>query len=332
MKKRQAAAPQPVTSGTALVNLAENRPSGERGAKSKGELVKISETFRSEALAQRAGFLKGLQWSSGAGNLVVTALGSATMLTPIFALVLGTIAAMTDHMSRRNMQMAVRRMYRERQLSYTLSQQKSYMAKERSLSKLADQVLTEGELIDEKALSYLALLPPKILYDASDQLAITVLQARAVLFRRSKAMSPLTFARLDLDPGCDDHRAVLRAELMQNDIVEFPDRIVPRYEPLEEEIPVMFDTSVQATFKRIAILPYHMWKDKRTLRKYEPPPLPEPVIPPLQSAPQLAQKLADFESREYKLDLPALRGWPAPAPRRMPGASPLTGVRQLPRP
>jgi len=227
----------------------------------------------------------------------------------------------------------LKRAYREAQI-VALAENKQV------LCTLADQELAAGRLLDQETLSYLVRLDGAALEDASDQLTISVLQARRVLAYMqceqrgadgAKAIAPaLSFARLKLCPQFNEHRYILRRQLEESDEAIKADDF-PESWP-EPDLSVLEQRLAQAkgsafggwsTALRFAAAPVFMVTDavklhkigKLTVQNSEPPAL---AVPPLTPVAELATALAVYEQTVEPLGLPALRGWPQ-QPRRLDG-------------
>jgi len=221
--------------------------------------------------------------------------------------------------------------------AYTKAAQNAYRQNKHKMLVLADQALSEKNLLDVQTLSYLAVLNEAELKSASDRLAITVLQARKMLAysrcadRRadgtSPAEPPLSFASLDLNADNLKHRYILRKQLEQADqkIVEddIPDVVLPDIsfvDQLEEKAQQKVKTGWTSYCGRALAAPLYIYSDikniSRAMGKVKlPDQIPEVKVPPLCPVDDFAAALATYEEQSGKLDLPALRGWPQAARR-----------------
>jgi hypothetical protein len=201
------------------------------------------------------------------------------------------------------------------QKQFLAAQKKAFADKQAQLIALADETLARGELLGEKELSYLAALDPALLKDASDQLAITVLQARGMIAymraEEKRIRPPLTFRTAAFDPRNGLHRAYLRDKLAEAKTVlaedDYPNGL---YQELEFPRDGLRPDS-KGYLLRLAVPFYSFWKDAK--KAVDAPllenGLPEISVPPLKPAGDFSALLSAFERAAEPLDLPAMRGW-----------------------
>lgn len=213
--------------------------------------------------------------------------------------------------------------HRQLKEQFVAAQDRAFEDKQRHLLRLADIQLQKGSLLEDAFLPYLALIRPCLLADASDQLAITVLQARAMLaYARCTARTgtgarttprPHNFASLGFNPQREDHRHFLREKLEQADnAVSLAEDTLPVYEEIHFEKRPIGTGGIAGFFARTAAAPVFLLYDRYKHRKAVklPAVLPPVSVPPLLVEPDFLAILAHYEAAEEKLDLPAVRGWP----------------------
>lgn len=208
------------------------------------------------------------------------------------------------------------------------AQIREYRQKQERLVALADAHLVRGGLLDEKTMSYIAVLPPDVLEGASDQLAITVLQARRLLAceragRQYKALKPETFASAGLSSVSDRHRGALRKILSAAAPPLEEDRGPETWPepdislPGTRKIPAIENLRISNAEKALRVaVPFlfalmalrYRWKAAPVAADL-PPLTASAEIPPLRAAADFSEALARYEREVERLDLPALRGW-----------------------
>lgn len=213
---------------------------------------------------------------------------------------------------------------------------------------LADECLAKGGLIDEDILAHLVTIPAEKFRKASDQLAITVLQARSLLAHvrageGAAVAAPMTFALLKekynaaADPSSADSRRLLRDMLGGSD-----GRIAE--ENYEKEFSAWNPAAVsglsmegirevqefRSGVSLVLGLPF-LARNKRLTAALKDIRLPDAAaievqVPALRPVENFSEIVALYEKRNGKLDLPAVYGWDnGSLPRRRtvtPGASP----------
>lgn len=216
--------------------------------------------------------------------------------------------------------------------AFMAEQASAFREKQKHLLRLADAQLQKGGLLEEDFLPYLALIRPGLLEDASDQLAVTVLQARGMLaYARCTARTgtgartttrPHSFASLGFNPQREDHRHFLREKLEQADnAISLAEDSLPVFEDLDIEHDRIETGGIAGFFARAVAAPvfllYDRYRHRRAVKL--PAVVPSVRVPPLLVAPDFPAILAHYETAEEKLDLPAVRGWPrtAPGPARL---------------
>jgi hypothetical protein len=209
------------------------------------------------------------------------------------------------------------------------AQNAAFESKQVHFLRLMDRHLQKGGLLDENVLPYLGVIRPHLLKEASDQVAVTVLQARRLLaYARStvknaagikEVAAPLTFAALEFNPKREDHRRFLREKLEQTDIALAEDAL-PVFEEFNlPERRFSYQGVLKVCWRGFAA-PYYLLRDRIDHRRaLAVPEVPEVGVPPLLVEKDIVAILAHFESAHGRLDLPALRGWGAraalPAPQ-----------------
>lgn len=218
-------------------------------------------------------------------------------------------------------------------------QEEKYKNKQLHLAVLADMHVVRGEQIDEKTLSYLAALPPSLLKDASDQLAITVMQARQMLAyqRGGRNLKPETFARNRLNPGVAEHRRALRNALAAAAAdIKLDEDEGPEAWPAPEivlpdpgkipEIAKLKVSKISFALRTVAAPLFLIpdWLRIRAAKKVQIPDIKASFQEPtLRAAEDFSAALARYETDVERLDLPALRGWNLPGPGKLlPGKAP----------
>lgn len=230
-----------------------------------------------------------------------------------------------------------------RDLYYDLraAQIREYRQKQEQLAALADAHLARGGLLDEKTMSYIAVLPPDVLEGASDQLAITVLQARRLLAyeragRQYEALKPETFASAGLSAVSGKHRGTLRKLLSAVAAPLEEDRGPEKWPepdislPGTGKIPALENLRISTAEKALRVAVPVLFSLKALHRRWKaapaaaelPPLTASAEIPPLRAAADFSEALARYEREAGRLDLPALRGWNGG--RRLVGAPPVS--------
>jgi hypothetical protein len=205
------------------------------------------------------------------------------------------------------------------------AQKDAFEKKQEKLLALAEAQLEGGGLLDEKIVSYLAAIPPDFLRGASDQLALTVFQARHLLRFDRTGQRPrdrvATFARHGLNPLLADHRLLLRSRLEENNPDISEDSSPVAWPDMEGDFPSL--ESLPAYKKlhhdgmrgvlRFFAMPLFAVADTFEIRRARKAPVPaftvSAKIPPLRCAEDFSAALARYEKEVERLDLPAMRGW-----------------------
>jgi hypothetical protein len=254
--------------------------------------------------------------AAGAGGLVVSV--SAALGDPMLLVICGPqlacMLAITGLMGKETTQKAqaeARNAQGRLRKEFLKAQRKSFSANQVKLVELAEAHLGAGGLLDEESLAYLAAIEPKHLQEASQQLAISVFQARKMLsylHNPGGVEKPLTFAALDLTPKSEKHRFVLLEKLRAQD-----DGQRQEYLPALQHLDMKdanFKPGIGGKALRYLFTPYAVWRESRRYKKFTLPDLPDTPVPALRPAENFSVKLHKYETEIERLDLPALRGWP----------------------
>jgi hypothetical protein len=201
---------------------------------------------------------------------------------------------------------------------FLLLQRQAIGAGQKELLRLADEHLSRCELLDTKTLSYLAAMPPDLLGGASDQLAISVLQARQMLAHVRQQNSGEagveackrlpTFSQLGFDRRRGDHRTLLRTMLEKNAPSLAEDAGPPLVE-LEVPAPPKLNIGLAGWLGRAFAGGFIVGRDRRKQQAFALPDIPAMKVPVLRPIEGFADILVAFEKSHGRLDLPALRGW-----------------------
>lgn len=206
---------------------------------------------------------------------------------------------------------------------------------------LADECLAKGGLIDEDILAHLVTIPAEKFRKASDQLAISVLQARSLLAHvraneGAAATAPMTFALLKekynaaADPSSADSRRLLRDMLGGSDgriAEENYEKGFPAWDPAAVSgLNTNGIREVQEFRNGVSSflgLPF-LARNKRLAAAMKDIRLPDAAsievkVPALRPVENFSEIVALYEKRNGKLDLPAVYGWDnGSMPRRRP--------------
>jgi hypothetical protein len=218
-----------------------------------------------------------------------------------------------------------RRAMEETQVKFKQAQIEFYAAQKKRIVELADTHLGNGGLISAQDAAWLGNIDPDHLSEATDQLAITVLQIRQMLaYQRcndfnsdgSRAVqAPLTFRGVGFDAGRPLHRSWLREKMAQADhgIEEDANPVIQVAE--FENVNVKKPGYIAALFNFLN--PVSNWSRKEKLLEMQLPKVKEIEVQCVQPLADFAEALKDYESRNAPLDLPAMRGWKGPQRRAL---------------
>lgn len=237
-----------------------------------------------------------------------------------------------------------------------IMQKEAFAQKRQYLLAAADEHLESGGLLDMDDLAYLVSYNAEALQSASDQLAITVLQARKALaydqYTKSQTMerradgrpaidTPLGFAELHFDSRHISHCYALRRRLEEDDPALDCDSVpsewpVPDFsvlDEIDERINKDMALDKKSLTLRALAMPFYIARDVKDVRKARKmlqncdfmPQVPVPALEPVE---ELGAAMAFYETAKWNnppLDLPALRGWPHERAARQ-------AARRLPNP
>jgi hypothetical protein len=212
------------------------------------------------------------------------------------------------------------------------AQEQLYQSFQTKLINEAEKTLAEGGLIDEEKMAHLACVRPELLKEASDQLAISVLQARQLLdFSRKiedpaaldePKTQPFTFKSQKLKASNEYQRTVFRHNLwsqLKEERVEsiggftrvvtqkiaeddFPKHQAPEFGELTGAYGHI------GGWGAYLFGPLVDWKLRKNIVN-DFMPVAAAKVPPAAKAEDFSQRLAHYESNVEPLDLPAMRGW-----------------------
>lgn len=209
---------------------------------------------------------------------------------------------------------------------YEEGQKLNMRERQDQLVALADEELAQGVLLDGQAMAALAAVPLKCLEQASDTLAISVMQVRGMLaYQRCRdrqasgekdIQKPLTFKQLRLNPADELHGNILRERLVrQAESAGWgldEDREARSYEELAlPSVPALEEPGFWGKLGRVLAAPLYRRRDLAEIAKLELPALPDIPVHPLPLAADFDKALAHYERTIEKLDLPALRARPS---------------------
>ena len=235
------------------------------------------------------------------------------------------------------------------------AQKESYKHKHAELVMLADKQIKDEGKIDEELIPFIAAIKPEALKDASDALAVTVLQLRQVLLydRRTDAEKVVTFESLSKDfklavnPQTPEHQKLLEKTLWQNNHMIEEDFYPSLKDYPELDMSKMFNTDAMAAIKALKesneggsqmkkffTLSAFTKKDAALIEKIKKLDIIADnvavEVPPIKPVDNMIAVLNHYERETGKLDLPAVRGWGEA--RLAPGAKKQPPVRpQLPK-
>lgn len=231
---------------------------------------------------------------------------------------------------------------------YRQAQEQAFDEKLKHAVMLADKHLAQGGLFDETVLAYLVTIKLEYFREASDQLAITVLQARRMLahMRADEGESVprmLTFFRLmrehrmAANPLSPDSRRTLRSFLedsdkgfseydYSNDFPRFPYQYMEQSRDQEKKLESLSESG--GILRAFFLLPFLSQDRKRVEAVRAAMTLPEAdsievELPALRPVKGFAKAVAQYEEQNGRLDLPAVYGWENGSMKgRMVGARP----------
>jgi hypothetical protein len=209
-------------------------------------------------------------------------------------------------------------------IKFEEAQREFYSAQKRRIIELADAHLGNGHLISAQDAAWLGNIDPDHLSDATDQLAVTVLQIRQMLaYQRCASFNsdgskqvdmPLTFKDVGFDISRNLHRSWLREKLAQLDSGIEEDE---RPEIRQAEF-VSGDIGKSGRIKAFFNFfnPVSNWNRKEKTLAMELPQVKDIEVQCVQPIAGFAEALEAYEARNPPLDLPAMRGWKSPPARR----------------
>lgn len=298
----------------------------------------LKDSYKRSILKSREkyeGETKGASLAQYASATVITV--AALTMTPWVAVPLGVIVALgglsAAHDAKASLDKANNKstelqqeFVRKLRWEFIHAQRKAYSEKQDRLVAIADEHLAKGGLLDETALSYLAVIDPVKLRSASDQLAITTMQIRTMLdYIRSRRIDldgerrvpkPACFADFKLSARVPEHRPILRAKLTEN-----------RFSIVEDEPPafvepeiIMPESAKQTKKERVARWlgsAFFLKGDRERATGFEAPQFAPAEVPALRNVANLETIIENYERAHGKLDLPAMRGWGGAAPKTL---------------
>jgi hypothetical protein len=202
------------------------------------------------------------------------------------------------------------------------AQRTAYSRQKQAVRDAAERHLADGKLLIAEDLAWIANLDPASLAGASDELAVTALQARRALSCARKPEKTLvhTFATLNLNPEMGPNRAYLREKLLAADNAIEEDNY-----PAIQKCELPEHAALKPGKLRIlkeALIPFSARALRREFKNAQLPQIPEILVPLIEPVAGVAGAVAAYESENGPLDLPALRGWKGarralPAPKGM---------------
>jgi hypothetical protein len=340
----KAARPSRRPEGTDLVRRAETAPAAAGGGVTvPREIVERHfREYREKVARSRKDIEKEVKaaaatqyWSYGLGAAAIV-VGSGVTLPFAALLALGGLVSGMD--ARASLDKANRaaidrahELHSRLRAEFIQAQRAAYNEKQDSLVRLADAYLEQGGLLDETALAYLAAVEPRRLRQASDQLAISVLQVRGMLAHvRCRSIDldgnrytpkPARFADLKLSGRVPEHRPILRQKLEEQGrrLVEDAE---PHFKDPEFSVPGEGRQNRRQRLARFFGAPFHLRADRARTIIEKMPELPPVEPPPLKSVANIASIIEAYEKANGRLDLPAMRGWGRDT-RALPGMKPL---------
>jgi hypothetical protein len=253
----------------------------------------------------------------------------------IAAIIPGMIALLTmgfrsDEHPKGNIRKKVDEFKEKVSRDFINKQEETYKSFQKELVQSAENTLSSGNLLDMRTMSYLACVRPELIEEASNQLAISVLQARQVLsFSRNlddkgswkkQQTQPLTFQNQALSCENEFQRTILHQKLWSN----LYEKGFYNNAPLKEEAKIEednypkhqkpdfseIDSSIEsykgfsAFFLGPLITGYERKKLTRAFKEIASVTVPAPAC-----AKDLEHRLKFYEDNVEKIDLPAVRGW-----------------------
>jgi hypothetical protein len=269
----------------------------------------------------------------GVGVLIWTMSGVFTIATPplgaLFSVVLMAhlVGAAADQKRLgRTGKDAYEDAVRAAAMKFEQAQRDFYNSQKLQLLEAADTHLGKSGLLSLQDAAWLANIDPAHLEKATDQLAVTVLQIRKMLaYERCtefnadgsrKVEKPLGFASMQFNSALPVHRNCLRERMLPLDaaLAEDENPAVQPAEFYEREIKAPGYLKSFFTF----ITPFSNAGRKRSFEKMEMPQVKDIAAQCVQPVADFAERLANYESRNAPLDLPAVRGWKQPARKALP--------------
>lgn len=334
---------------TGLVPAMDNLPAPVR--MQEGQLADIRDEFGRElaedtkfdrvrcaltqtgSLALLTGTAAAFATTAVAASSIWVPLGAAATVLSLMGYIFSGISYTSQFdVMRVRLGLSMMRTLSAAERQYKKAQKQGFDEKLKQAVVLADRHLAQGGLLDETVLAYLVTIKPEYFREASDQLAITVLQARRMLFHAcagegQQVSPPLTFLslmrehRMAVNPLSSESRRTLRGFLADSDKGLPEDdysRDFPRADVLAEvkfvkpgKLDVL--SSSAGALRSFFILPF-LSQDKKRVDDLRMMTLPaadsiEVRLPALRPVEGFAKAVAQYEERNGRLDLPAVYGW-----------------------
>jgi hypothetical protein len=324
--------PPASSTGNALVPAMESLPAQQVNI--DGEPWKeLNEKFREDIDSARRRVSADRNFVRG-GTLLCTAMVTPiAILTPpillVLALPIGAMYALgASEQKKLNNLLAgeTERAGKELREKFIEAQVEAYTAQKQMIIDAAEQHLSKGGLLGLEDAAWLGNLTPAILGEASDQLAITVMQIRQMLAHErcnkfksdggKTVATPVTFAEKRLSPDLQEHRFYLRYSLFENDAGIEEDSLPVIIQPEPAGSPQARAGNIKSFVDFIN--PFSGVALKRAYAKANMPQFKPVEIPGLAPVADFAQALESYESRNPPLDLPAVRGWKGGARKALP--------------
>jgi hypothetical protein len=295
----------------------------------KGNEYELNKNELDSSIDKHSGTLGWSIQTTMVGATVVLAfspMAIAAIFTAMFAFL--TMGIRSDEHPKGNIRKRVNEFKDRVSRDFINKQEDTYKSFQKELIQSAENTLSSGNLLDMRTMSYLACVRPELIEDASNQLAISVLQARQVLnFSRnlddkgswkSQQTQPLTFQNQALSCDNDFQRTILLQRLWSNLFEPYNNTRLKKEVKIEEDnYPKHqkpdfseIDSSLEgykgfsAFFLGPLVTGYERKKLTRAFKEISSVTVPAPAC-----AKDLEHRLKFYEDNVEKIDLPAVRGW-----------------------
>ena len=297
----------------------------------KGGEYELEKSNLAQEITKESGTIGWGFQTTMVGTTIVLALSPIA----IAAIIPGMLAFITmgiraDENPKGNIAKRVKEFKEKITRNFIDKQEETYKSFQTDLIQSAENTLASGKLLDMRTMSYLACVRPELLEKASEQLAISVLQARQVLnFSRNiddkskwkdEQTQPLTFKNQNLSSKNDFQRTILLQRLWSDlyeknyynkphfkeeakiDEDSYPKHQKPDFSEIDSSLKKY--KGLSAFFLGPLVTGYECKKLTRSFKA-----ISSVSVPPPACAEDLSHRLKFYEDNVEPIDLPAVRGW-----------------------